>query len=121
MTESRNPDLTLQAGLVEWATHAFGRQTVDDQRQRAMRCLEEAVELAQALGLDEAACHRQVSHTYGRPVGEPSQEVAGVINGALMAAESIGVDGLRVAEAELDRVWRCVDEIRIKQLSKVQP
>ena len=82
MTESRNPDLTLQAGLVEWATHAFGRQTVDDQRQRAMRCLEEAVELAQALGLDEAACHRQVSHTYGRPVGEPSQEVAGVINGA---------------------------------------
>lgn len=112
---------SLQDGLVEWATYAFGRETIDDQRQRAMRCLEEAVELAQALGVDEAACHRQVVHTFGRPVGDPAQEVAGVINGALMAAESIGVDGLLVAEAELERVWLCVDDIRVKQLAKVQP
>ena len=112
---------SLQDGLVEWATEAFGRETIDDPRQRAMRCLEEAVELAQALGVDEAACHRQVAHTYARPVGDPAQEVAGVINGALMAAECIGVDGLLVAEAELERVWLKIDEIRVKQLSKVQP
>lgn len=111
---------SLQDGLAEWATEAFGAETITDLKTRAMRTLEEAVELAQALGVDEEACHRQVVHTYSRPVGDPAQEIAGVINGALMAAEGLGVDGLLVAEEELHRVWGCIDEIRIKNLTKVQ-
>lgn len=110
----------LQDGLAEWATEAFGAETITDLKVRAMRTLEEAVELAQVLGVDEDACHRQVEHTYRRPVGDPAQEIAGVINGALMAAEGLGIDGLAAAYDELERVWDHIDEIRIKNLTKVQ-
>lgn len=112
---------SLQDGLYEWLVYALGEDTATNPKDRAMRVLEEAVELAQALGVSEEACHRQVVHTYARPAGEPSQEVAGVINGALMAAQCIGVDGLLMAEEELIRVWDRVEEIRVKNRTKVQP
>lgn len=112
--------VSLQDGLAEWLTHALGEETLMDPKARAMRVLEEAVELAQALGIPREKAVEQLHHTYDRPVGDPAQEIAGVINGALLAAECIGVDGLLMGEEELHRVWLNVDEIRLKNLSKVQ-
>ncbi len=110
----------LQANLAEWLTAALGEETLNDPKARAMRVLEEAVELAQAVGIPSSKVVLQVNHTFARPPGEPSQEVAGVLNAALLAAHSLGKSGLRLGEAELQRAWRDMDLIRAKNRTKVQ-
>lgn len=112
---------SLQQGLSVWLVEAIGRETLIDPKARALRVFEEACELAQALGLSLEKAQEQLSHTYSRPVGEASQEVAGVLNSALLTAECLGLDGEQLGQVELARVWTKIDEVRLKNLSKVQP
>jgi hypothetical protein len=112
---------TLQDGLAEWLIEAIGEDTLRDPKARAMRVLEEAVELAQAVGISREKAYEQVDNTYDRPPGEPSQEIAGVINSALLAAEGIGQSGIWLGAQELRRAWRDINLIRAKQRDKVHP
>ncbi|GAB7553906.1 hypothetical protein NRB_34160 [Novosphingobium sp. 11B] len=57
----------------------FGNAATGDVRERTVRFLEEAVELAQAVGVGKADVARVSDYVYSRPVGEPSQEVGGVL------------------------------------------
>ena len=86
-----------------------------------MRVLEEAVELAQASGISRDKAIEQVNHTFDRPAGDVGQEIAGVVNSALLAAECYGQDGLWLGARELRRAWANIDLIRRKNLDKVQP
>jgi hypothetical protein len=95
-------------------------ETLLDPQARAMRVLEEAVELTQAVGIPQAKAQEQLDHTYARPPGEVDQEIAGVINAALLAAEGYGQDGLWLGARELRRAWANIDLIRRKNLYKVQ-
>lgn len=110
----------LQLLLAEWLEKALGRKTLYNLQDRALRVLEEAVELAQAAGIPREKALEQLHHTYDREPGEVYQEIAGVLNAALLTAEAIGKDGMSLGATELIRVEEKIDLIRLKNLSKVQ-
>lgn len=109
-----------QSQLAEWLIEALGAETLNDPQARAMRVLEEAVELAQAVGIPLAKTLEQVYHTYARPAGEVSQEIAGVYNASILAAHGIGLNAHKLGADELRRAWKDIDLIRAKNRTKVQ-
>lgn len=109
---------SLQFGLRRWLIAAIGLESLMDRQARALRVLEEAVELAQAAGIIESKAQEQVSATFAKPPGEYDQEIGGVVNAVLMAAEGAGQDGLWLGARELRRAWANIDLIRRK--SRVQ-
>lgn len=114
---SRFP-LTFQARVQPWLLACFGAMIAGDREERNHRFLEEALELVQALGCTRGEAHQLVDYVFGRPVGEPRQEVGGVMVtlAALCLAHSLDMhaDG----ETELARIWTKVEAIRAKQAAK---
>lgn len=117
-----SPSLSdTQRNVVKWLETAFpGSSGNMDRRTRALRLLEEAVELAQAVGITRENAFRQVEHTFSRPVGEPHQELGGVLFTALAVAASLGLDAHQVVTNESERAWDRIPEIREKNRSKVK-
>lgn len=68
----------LQQTVGQWCERCFGVERANNKRERALRVLEEAVELAQAEGVTYEQAERQVRVTMSRPVGSAAQEVGGV-------------------------------------------
>ena len=112
------PRPTFQSRVAAWMDACFGPAISADKVERNHRFLEEALELVQALGCSREDCLQLVEYVYGRPVGEPSQEVGGVMVtlAALCLASGLEMDG--AAEIELARVWTKIDVIRAKQAAK---
>ncbi|AFU88036.1 hypothetical protein CcrColossus_gp166 [Caulobacter phage CcrColossus] len=110
----------LQTNLADWLERCLGKKTLNSRKDRAIRVLEEAIELAQAAGISREKALEQLNHTYGRPKGRPYQEIAGVLNAALLTAEAYGYDGLTLGVEEWRRVENKMDLIREKNRSKVQ-
>lgn len=113
--------MSLQYKLRTWLVACLGEAALMSPEDRALRVLEEAVELAQAAGIDHAKAIEQVHHTYARPIGKLNQEVAGTLNTVLLMAECLGEDAIHLGETELRRAWTNIDLIRRKNRSKVQP
>lgn len=111
---------TFQARVQPWLMACFGEMIAGDRKERNHRFLEEALELVQSLGCSAAEAHQLVEYVFGRQIGEPSQEVGGVMVtlAALCLANSL--DMHQLAEIELARIWTKVDAIRAKQASKPQ-
>lgn len=57
----------------------FGATISRDKAERNHRFLEEALELVQACGCTESEAAQLVAYVYGRPAGDPPQEVGGVM------------------------------------------
>lgn len=110
--------VTYQARVHEWVVACFGEEVARDGRERNHRFLEEALELVQAAGCTTSEAHQLVDYVFGRAVGEPGQEVGGVMNtlAALCNAHGLDLDG--EAEKELARVWTISDRIRAKHAAK---
>ncbi|UTU07872.1 hypothetical protein CcrC1_gp186 [Caulobacter phage C1] len=108
----------LQRRLGLWLQAAFGGRFTSPQ-DRALRVLEEAVELTQAVGIGRDVARRMVEHVYDRPAGDPVQELAGVLNSTLLTATALGVDGYEEGSRELAQAWKRIDLIRAKQKDKV--
>lgn len=107
----------------------FGAAISADRPERSHRFVEESLELGQALGCTREAAHQLVDYVFSRPVGEPRQEVGGVMVtlAALCNANSVDEGGGRIAldldietcgEEELARCWTIIDRIREKRLTK---
>lgn len=94
----------LQVRLTTWARAAFGDAHVDSIPQRALRLLEEAIELAQAAGVDEQLAAKLVRFVYARPVGDLWQEIGGVGVTLLVLAESAHFGCERAIDKEAARV-----------------
>ncbi|WP_321878433.1 Lar family restriction alleviation protein [Paraburkholderia bannensis] len=113
-------DMPFQARVQPWMMECFGAEISADRAERNHRFFEEATELVQACGMTASEAHQLVDYTFGRPVGEPHQEVGGVMVtlAALCLANSMDMhtDG----ETELARITRpdMVIRIRAKQASK---
>lgn len=75
-----------------WVRSTFGQESLSSREERALRVVEEAAEMAQALGLDEEAALRVVRHVFSREPGLLGQEVGGLMNVVAAACESQGVD-----------------------------
>lgn len=97
----------VQRTVIEWGTRCFGAEHMHDKIVRAARFLEEAVELAQAVGLPKDHAARVLNYVYSRPPGDPAQEMGGVSNTQYALA---GALSLSVAECEEREIARCLSK-----------
>lgn len=111
----------FQEGVFTWVMQCFGRDIAFDTTERNHRFLEEALELVQAKGCTAADAHALVDYVYGRPVGEPMQEVGGVMVtlAALCNAGCLDLD--LCASTELARITSPETMARIREKQKAKP
>jgi hypothetical protein len=69
--------IPLEQRVGDWIKTRIGPEHMHPQ-ERALRALEEAMELAQAEGVSLDQVNRQAEHVFSRPPGDPEQEVGGV-------------------------------------------
>lgn len=115
---SNETDLPFQRRVVDWMMETFSMEVCRDTTERNHRFLEESLELVQAMGCTQAEAHMLVDYVYGRPTGEPEQEVGGVMVtlAALCSAADFSMPDL--GNRELDRCWLNIERIRAKQAGK---
>lgn len=110
--------VVFQDRVQPWMTACFGEVIAADCQERNHRFLEEALELVQACGATAGEAHQLVDYVYGRAIGEPAQEVGGVMVTLAALCLAQGMDMHQAAEVELSRIWTKVEQIRAKQLAK---
>ncbi len=115
-----DPAQSFQDDVATWMGQCFPSSLSSNMTERGDRLLEEVLELLQAHGYDSARVPTLVNYVFGRPVGEPAQEVGGVM---VTLAAYCSVAGLSVqanGQAELDRIIQpeVMARIRAKQESK---
>lgn len=108
----------FQDRVKPWMLECFGPAIAADRQERNHRFLEEALELVQASGCTAVEAHQLVEYVYGRPVGDPVQEVGGVMVTLAALCLAHGMDMHAAGETELARIWTKVDQIRAKQAAK---
>lgn len=110
--EERDAMASLQERMREWVQTRIGWEHMHP-AERAMRLLEEAVELAQAEGIPHGQVCALVEHVYRRPSGVPRKEMGGVLACALAWCASTGYNLLDLAMEEVERIEaKPVSEIR---------
>lgn len=108
----------FQQRVQPWLMACFGEMIAGNREERNHRFLEEALELVQSCGCTASEAHQLVDYVYGRPVGEPAQEVGGVMVTLAALCLANGLDMHRDGETELARIWTKVEAIRAKQAAK---
>lgn len=95
-----------QDSVADWLSRAFENRVPAHLRghERALRVLEEALELAQAEGVAFDAAARLQAYVYARPVGDAAQEVGGIRIALLAYAVEKGLSADRAEQAELAHV-----------------
>lgn len=108
----------FQNEVWQWLVACFGNDIARNKHERNHRFLEESLELVQACGCSKDEVLKLVDYVYGRPAGEVTQEVGGVMITLASLCEVQGVDMMDEAETELKRVWQYLDAIKAKHLTK---
>ncbi len=111
---------SFQAGVAEWMGQCFLPSLYSNMTERGDRLLEEVLELLQAHGYDKARVPTLVDYVFGRPVGEPAQEVGGVMVTLAGYCWVAGLDMHAAGDAELARISQpeVMAKIRAKQEAK---
>lgn len=109
---------SFQNRVQPWMMACFGEKIAGDREERNHRFLEEALELVQSTGCTAHEAHQLVDYVYGRPIGEPHQEVGGVMVTLAALCLANALDMHEAGETELARVWTKVEAIRAKQAAK---
>ncbi len=105
--------------VLDWAKAAFGDGVANSPPERASRVLEEAIELAQAAGIDLAGALKLVMHVYSKPAGEPAQEAGGLGVTLLAYCESIKLSADRAEADEINRILaRPIEHFRARHAAK---
>ena len=112
------PGEPFQHRVQPWLLQCFGAEIAADTVERNHRFLEEALELVQSTGCTQSEAHQLVDYVFGRPVGEPAQEVGGVMVTLAALCLANGLDMHNAGEIELARIWTKVEAIRAKQAAK---
>lgn len=120
--DQRIDELTspFQSRVHPWLMECFGPMIAGDREERNHRFLEEALELVQACGCSATESHKLVDYVYGRDIGEPAQEVGGVMVTLAALCLANDIDMHAAGETELARIWTKVEQIRAKQAAKPQ-
>jgi hypothetical protein len=87
----------------EWAERCFGIDHVNNFAIRSLRTLEEAAEMSQAFGVSRELALKAINTVYDRPVGDPEQEMGGVLHTMNILCDAMGVEPDEIAERELRR------------------
>lgn len=93
-----------QLRVADWCRAAFGVAHATSLPQRGLRFLEEAVELAQAVGTPRDKAHQLIDYIYERPPGEIGQEFGGVGITLLAMAAAVGISADQAEADELCRI-----------------
>lgn len=109
---------TFQERVKPWMLACFGEEISHDVTERNHRFLEEAIELVQATGCTESEAHQLVDYVFARPVGEPAQEVGGVMVTLAALCLAQKMDMHAAGDTELERIWANIEKIRAKQAAK---
>lgn len=111
---------TFQAGVSEWMGQCFLPSLYSNMTERGDRLLEEVLELLQAHGYDQGRVATLVDYVFGRPIGEPAQEVGGVMVTLAGYCWVAGLDMHAAGDDELRRITQpeVMDKIRRKQEAK---
>jgi len=110
----------MQAIATNWAIKAFGVEHVLDGRVRALRFLEEAVELAQALGVTKQKVVLLLDTVYNKPPGDKKQEIGGSFLTLLVLCSSTTDDPETCLENELFRVLqKPIEEFAERNKTKI--
>lgn len=88
----------------DWGVRSFGEEHMRDAKVRALRAAEEAVEVAQSVGVPRDMLHRQVDATYDREPGTTPEEIGGALMTLAVMAYSLGHDPVELFNKELHRV-----------------
>lgn len=109
-----------QKRVEKWVMECFGSRMHQCKKERAQRFLEEALELGQSRDLSKEDALLMVDYVYSRPIGEPAQEVGGVMVTLAALCSSADIDLENSALSELIRVEEpeIMEKIRKKQDSK---
>lgn len=109
----------IQSRIARWVEETLGEEMqeadlspLQNRAERAVRFVEEAIELAQSIGVEREQLHRLVDYVMSRPVGDTSQEVGGAMLTLYAVAASCGVDADERVLKEIERVE--TPEIRAK-------
>ena len=110
----------FQQRVQPWLLECFGAEIAADRVERNHRFLEESLELVQSLGCTASEAHQLVDYVFGRPVGDPPQEVGGVMVTLAALCLASGLDMHDAGEVELVRISapELVAKIRAKQAAK---
>lgn len=103
---------------LRWAAQMFG-DIVYDTGERALRFLEEALELVQTQGLTAERAHALVDRVYGREPGDVFKEIGQAQLTLDVLCENAGYDPYLEAEREFRRILAIPkDEWRRRQNAK---
>ena len=107
--------------VTDWCRRAFGRESQEDRGKRALRVLEEAIELFQSEGGSRAQAEALLDRVYARAAGEPHQEVGGISVTLLSYCSAAGLSADSCEVAEIERVLkRPLDEARRRHDEKTR-
>jgi NTP pyrophosphatase (non-canonical NTP hydrolase) len=87
----------------DWGVRCFGVTHMSNPKIRALRMLEEALELVQALDIAHGVVLTQVAEVFNRLPGKVRQELGGTILTLRMLCEALGLDAEEVYADELRR------------------
>lgn len=107
-----------QQEVNDWMQECFGPEISRDITERNHRFLEEALELVQSLNCTKSEAHQLVDYVFDRPIGEPFQELGGVMVTLAALSNASGLSMDYNGKMELQRVWEKIEQIRTKQASK---
>lgn len=113
--------LTVDAAQQEtkdWCKETFGEEISNNVLERCLRFMEEGTELVQALDLPKEKALAIVEYVYGRPKGEPFQEVGGTSITLFALCNAVNINVGEAYSTEVDRCYDKQDEIRNKAMNK---
>lgn len=93
-----------QMQIHNWTQAAFGDEEANDLKQRALRMLEEVIELYQSVDGDKAQAHELLDYVFSRPKGDHAQELGGVGCTVLAFAAAAGTSADMCEAVEVARV-----------------
>lgn len=88
----------------EWGVRCFGSAHMHNTKIRGLRFAEEAIELAQALGVPQETMEKLVQVVYSRPPGGVYQEIGGSLVTLCCLCKTMGVDIEQALLVEVKRV-----------------
>jgi hypothetical protein len=111
---------SFQTAVAEWMGQCFLPSLYSNMTERGDRLLEEVLELLQAHGYDKARVRTLVDYVFERPIGDPAQEVGGVMVTLAGYCWVAGLDMHVAGDAELARINQpeVMAKIRTKQEAK---
>jgi NTP pyrophosphatase (non-canonical NTP hydrolase) len=92
-----------QENIRNWVETRLGANAMQP-KERALRMLEEAFELAQCCGIFEGQANLLMRHVYSKPVGDLHRELGGVMLTTLALAEAFEISAENAMEEELLRI-----------------